>query len=124
MALSAPQVTHCANHTVVEEGAWRTSKLRQARTYHLHPWQTPEALSAIPSQQRPARVQADPLDAAQQYQNLLDGGVVKSRAELARYLNVSRARVTQVLRRLTKPPSKSSPSAFKPITPVSPAGDT
>ena len=34
------------------------------------------------------------------YQSLLDSGVVQTRAELARYLGVSRARVTQVLRRL------------------------
>ncbi len=34
------------------------------------------------------------------YQSLLDSGIVESRAALARHLGVSRARVTQVLRRL------------------------
>ena len=34
------------------------------------------------------------------YQSLLDAGEVKTRAELARFLGVSRARVTQVLNRL------------------------
>ncbi|MCA9037719.1 MAG: MarR family transcriptional regulator [Planctomycetaceae bacterium] len=37
---------------------------------------------------------------ARYYQSLLDSGEVETRAELARYLGVSRARVTQVLRRL------------------------
>lgn len=37
---------------------------------------------------------------AHQYQALLASGEVESRAELARFLGVSRARVTQVLRRL------------------------
>ena len=34
------------------------------------------------------------------YQSIFDSGEVKTRAELARYLDVSRARVTQVLNRL------------------------
>ncbi len=34
------------------------------------------------------------------YQSLLDSGEVKTRAELARFLGVSSARVTQVLNRL------------------------
>jgi hypothetical protein len=37
---------------------------------------------------------------AHYYQSLLDSGKFESRAALARYLGVSRARVTQVLRRL------------------------
>ncbi len=37
---------------------------------------------------------------ALQYQQLLDSGEVSTRAELARFLGVSRARVTQVLKRL------------------------
>lgn len=34
------------------------------------------------------------------YQSLLDSGEVETRAELARFLSVSRARVTEVLKRL------------------------
>ncbi|MFI4851974.1 MAG: hypothetical protein ACIAZJ_22950 [Gimesia chilikensis] len=34
------------------------------------------------------------------YQSMLDSGEVSTRAELARHLGVSRARVTQVLNRL------------------------
>jgi len=37
---------------------------------------------------------------ALQYQELLDSGVVETRADLARHIGVSRARVTQVLNRL------------------------
>ena len=37
---------------------------------------------------------------ARYYQSLFDSGEVKTRAEVARYLGVSRARVTQVLKRL------------------------
>ena len=36
------------------------------------------------------------------YQSLLDSGEVNTRAELARHLGVSRARVAQVLKRLEK----------------------
>jgi len=42
----------------------------------------------------------DPLRLARYYQSLLDSGKFESRAALARYLGVSRARVTQVLNRL------------------------
>jgi hypothetical protein len=42
----------------------------------------------------------DPLKLACYYQSLLDSGQFETRAALARYLGVSRARVTQVLRRL------------------------
>jgi hypothetical protein len=42
----------------------------------------------------------DPLKLARYYQSLLDSGKFESRAALARYLGVSRPRVTQVLRRL------------------------
>lgn len=45
-------------------------------------------------------VNRDPLAIARFYQGLLESGVVENRAGLARYLGVSRARVTQVLRRL------------------------
>lgn len=44
------------------------------------------------------------------YQSLLDSGEVKTRAELARFLGVSRARVTQVLKRL-KPDGSNTDAA-------------
>ncbi len=42
----------------------------------------------------------DPLKLARYYQSLLDSGEFENRAAVARYLGVSRARVSQVLRRL------------------------
>jgi len=47
-----------------------------------------------------AKPKRDGMRLAHHYQALLDSGEVKTRAELARHLGVSRARVTQVLRRL------------------------
>jgi hypothetical protein len=46
------------------------------------------------------RERCDPLKLASYYQSLLDSGKFENRAALARYLRVSRARVTQVLNRL------------------------
>ncbi|MDG2391687.1 MAG: hypothetical protein P8M30_20460 [Planctomycetaceae bacterium] len=42
----------------------------------------------------------DRMRLARYYQSLLDSGVVETRAQLSRFLGVSRARVTQVLNRL------------------------
>lgn len=47
-----------------------------------------------------AEPKRDRLRLAFYYQSLLDSEAVKTRAELARFLGVSRARVTQVLKRL------------------------
>ena len=44
------------------------------------------------------------------YQSLLDSGEVRTRAELARYLGVSRAKVTQVLNRLKNSPDRRFPA--------------
>ena len=46
----------------------------------------------------------NPICLAIAWQQQLDGGVVRARAELARKLGVSRARVTQVLNLLKPPP--------------------
>lgn len=96
----APQVTHSANHIVVEQGAWQVAKSRQTRSYHLRPWDAPSA-SPAPVRQQSPRVTVDPLATARRYQGLLDSGTVANRAKLTRHLNVSRARVTQVLKRLS-----------------------
>lgn len=48
-----------------------------------------------------------PLELASYYQSLLDSGKFENRAALARYLGVSRARVTQVLKRLNSAPTAS-----------------
>jgi hypothetical protein len=64
----------------------------------MHPWGSPPEASSggCPSPQRDRH----PLNLARYYQSLLDSGQFENRAALARYLGVSRARVTQVLRRL------------------------
>jgi Mn-dependent DtxR family transcriptional regulator len=66
----------------------------------LLPW---NAVSDTKSNPKPApKERRDPLKLARYYQSLLDTGKFESRAALARYLGVSRPRVTQVLRRLGK----------------------
>jgi hypothetical protein len=64
----------------------------------LYPW------NAVPSTQKqridPGKPARDPLRLARYYQSLLDSGKFENRAALARFLGVSRARVTQVLKRL------------------------
>ncbi len=54
----------------------------------------------IRSESAVAKPKRDRMRLARYYQSLLDSGEVKTRAELARFLGVSRARVTQVLKRL------------------------
>jgi hypothetical protein len=59
----------------------------------------------------------DPLKLARYYQSLLDSGQFENRAALARYLGVSRARVTQVLKRLDTNLMAGSTSRTIPATP-------
>ena len=90
---------------MVEQGAWRVRRLRQKSKVELTPWPAPREAPSAPLQGpdgapplTPPR--GDALALARFYQALLDSGQVESRAALARHLGVSRARVTQVLRRL------------------------
>ena len=73
------------------------NRLHRAAVIALFPWNgssTPEPkATAVPRERR------DPLKLARYYQSLLDSGQFENRAALARYLGVSRARVTQVLKR-------------------------
>lgn len=64
----------------------------------FYPWNAP----STNEEQRiaPGNLGRDPLRLARYYQSLLDSGKFESRAALARFLGVSRARVTQVLRRM------------------------
>ena len=48
----------------------------------------------------PPKESRDPFKLARYYQSLLDSGQLENRAALARFLGVSRARVTKVLQRL------------------------
>jgi hypothetical protein len=84
----------------IELGTLRLKRLRRSAVIEVIPWNgssEPEPqVSATPKETR------DPLKLASCYQSLLDSGQFENRAALARHLGVSRARVTQVLRRLNK----------------------
>ena len=54
----------------------------------------------IQAESESAAPKRDRMRLAYYYQSLLDSGEISTRAELARFLGVSRARVTQVLKRL------------------------
>jgi hypothetical protein len=83
----------------IERGTLQLKRLHRAAVIALYAWNgssEPETkVPAIPKEPR------DPLKLARYYQSLLDSGQFENRAALARYLGVSRARVTQVLKRLT-----------------------
>jgi hypothetical protein len=80
----------------------RLKRLRRAAVIEVIPWNGSSApepkIFATPKEPR------DPLKLARYYQSLLDSGQFETRAALARYLGVSRARVTQVLKRLDRQP--------------------
>jgi hypothetical protein len=76
------------------------NRLHRAAVIALTPWEGPS--SPEPKASSAPKPQRDPLHLARYYQSLLDSGKFESRAALARYLGVSRARVTQVLRRLER----------------------
>jgi hypothetical protein len=78
----------------------QVNRLRRSPVIALFPW---NAVSDAKPEPKPApKERRDPLKLARYYQSLMDSGKFESRAALARYLGVSRPRVTQVLRRLGK----------------------
>lgn len=87
---------------LIERGTYRLKRLRRAAVIEFIPWNG--SSSPEPRVQPPPKESRDPLTLARYYQSILDSGQFESRAALARYLGVSRARVMQVLRRL-KPSS-------------------
>jgi hypothetical protein len=78
----------------------QVKRLRRAAVIDIFPWNA--AFDAKLEPKPATKERRDPLKRAQYYQSLLDSGKFESRAALARYLGVSRARVTQVLKRLGK----------------------
>lgn len=64
----------------------------------------------IPKAEAAPKEKRDLLKLARYHQSLLDSGQFENRAALARYLSVSRARVTQVLKRLDATPATAGPS--------------
>jgi hypothetical protein len=73
-------------------------RLRRAAVIALLPWNA--ACDAKLEPKPTPKEHRDPLKLARYYQSLMDSGKFESRAALARYLGVSSARVTQVLRRV------------------------
>jgi hypothetical protein len=101
----APLRTHSPNHRVVEQGAWIIKRLRRKAKVELTPWQAPGDPPPAPPPEPDGTApltppRGDAVALARFYQGLLDSGKFANRAALARHLGVSRARVTQVLRRL------------------------
>ena len=86
---------------LVELGAFAVNRLRRSAVVEFFPWTSivdlPKPKPATAS--KPAK-KYDRMLLAYKYDELLKSGVVSTRAELARHLGVSRARVTQVLNRL------------------------
>jgi len=82
----------------VERGTLQFNRLRRAAVIAIFPWNA--FLEPKPKTEPTKKERRDPLKTARYYQSLLDTGKFENRAALARYLGVSRARVTQVLRRL------------------------
>jgi hypothetical protein len=81
----------------------RTVDFIKAVAWSTHP-EIKNALSEIGKRTKkvppPPKQTSDPVEHALYYQSLLDSGRFENRAALARHLGVSRARVTQVPRRL------------------------
>ena len=91
---------------LVEVGAYCINNLRRSPKVEFHCW---KPVSGIPKPEKPPkRPKPDRMKLPRYYQSLLDSGVVQTRAELARFLGVSRARVTQVLHRLDDPDFRSN----------------
>ena len=83
----------------------RLKRLHRAAVIEVIPWNgSSEGESEILT---PPKEPRDPLKLARYYQSLLDSGNFENRAALACYLGVSRARVTQVLKRLNKVPTSN-----------------
>ena len=98
----APRGVLNSNRGFVELGSYALNRLRRKPTIEFFPWNVLQRYKkAGNDSNRPAR---DPLRLARYYQSLIDSGKFESRAALARFLGVSRARVTQVLNRLQASP--------------------
>jgi hypothetical protein len=76
----------------------QVNKLRRTPVIAIFPWNG--FSEAKPKPETATKERRDPMKLARYYQSLLDSGKFENLAALARYLGVSRATVTQVLRRL------------------------
>jgi hypothetical protein len=86
------------NRGFVELGSYALNRLRRKPIIEFYAWNAPRTNYKESSD--PGKPDRDPLRLARYYKSLLDTGKFESRAALARFLGVSRARVTQVMNRL------------------------
>jgi hypothetical protein len=91
----------------VERGTLRLKRLRRTAVIEMIPWGVP--FTGKPERKPAPKERPDGMKLARHYQALLDSGKFESRAALARHLGVSRARVTQVLKRLNANPMAGEP---------------
>jgi hypothetical protein len=86
------------NRGFVELGSYALNRLRRKPPIEFYAWNAPPTSNT--ERNDPGKPDRDPLRLARYYQSLLDTGNFESRAALARFLGVSRARVTQVMKQL------------------------
>ncbi|MHC4572906.1 MAG: MarR family transcriptional regulator [Planctomycetota bacterium] len=84
------------NHTATLKFVFYTHRKRQSAIFSLNP--TQEACK--PTYKSKTQIKADGIQRAIQWQCLIGTNDIETKADLARYLGVSRARVTQVLKKL------------------------
>ena len=89
--------TERINHTATLNFIFYTFRRRQSVIFALNP--TPKAKKQ-PCKSR-SQLKAEAIQRAVEWHALIGTNGIETRADLARYLGVSRARVTQVLERLT-----------------------
>jgi hypothetical protein len=87
-----------SNQDLVQLGAWKKSRQRRSPIVEFWLWNPLETVSSTPAPGQ--SVNRDSLARTRFYQSLLDAGVVRNRAALARYVGTSRANMIQALRRL------------------------
>jgi len=78
----------------------RLKRLHRAAVIEVIPWN--DSSESDPEVSGTPKIPRDPLKLARYYQSLLDSGQFENRAALARFLGVSRTKVTQALKRLNK----------------------
>jgi hypothetical protein len=83
----------------IERGTFLINRLHRRAVIALHAWNG--SSSRAPDPKPAPKERPDGMKLARHYQALLDSGKFENRAALARHLGVSRARVTQVLKRLS-----------------------
>ncbi len=106
--MTSTEAIHLKNTGLIDRGVWRIKRVRRWQVAELFPWRSLDSLNSPVSE--PLSVKRDPLSQARLYQSLLDAGLAKNRADVARYFGVSRARVTQVLRRLQQMHDPAKPT--------------